>query len=75
MAHGAPRLFCAVSRIVARSENYEMDIVLDVNSELYPLEVNQKVLLVLVKTVRPSALLSAYVGLPGLMSARAAAQP
>lgn len=36
-----------VSRINARSENYEMELTLDLNNELYPLEIGEKFSLVL----------------------------
>ncbi|RKP09916.1 RNA polymerase [Thamnocephalis sphaerospora] len=34
--------FDRVSRINARSENYDMEMTLDVNSELYPMEIGDK---------------------------------
>ncbi|KAI7869721.1 RNA polymerase [Spinellus fusiger] len=43
--------FDRVSRLVARSENYEMDLTLDYNSELYPLEITDKVSLVLASSL------------------------
>ena len=43
---------CLVSRIFARSENYEMDLHLDIHCELYPLGLNQKFTFVLTKTVK-----------------------
>ncbi|CAM0138034.1 DNA-directed RNA polymerases I, II, and III subunit RPABC3 [Umbelopsis sp. WA50703] len=39
--------FDRVSRVRARSENYEMDLTLDYNTELYPLEIGEKFSLVL----------------------------
>ncbi|KAF9585401.1 DNA-directed RNA polymerases I, II, and III subunit RPABC3 [Lunasporangiospora selenospora] len=41
------RRFDKVSRINARSENYEMELTLDINNELYPLEIGEKFSLVL----------------------------
>lgn len=36
-----PRLLCtAVSRLECKGDLYEMDLILDVNNEIYPLEVN-----------------------------------
>ncbi|RUP50221.1 RNA polymerase Rpb8-domain-containing protein [Jimgerdemannia flammicorona] len=43
--------FDRVSRLKARSENYEMDLTLDYNNELYPLEINDKFSLVLASTL------------------------
>lgn len=40
-----------VNRIVARSENYQMDLVLDINSQLYKLDVAHKFILVLASTL------------------------
>ena len=40
-----------MSRILARSENYEMDLTLDVNTQLYKLEVNNKFTLALAKSL------------------------
>eukprot|EP00696_Hemimastix_kukwesjijk_P017621 gnl/Hemi2/6306_TR2161_c0_g10_i1.p1 gnl/Hemi2/6306_TR2161_c0_g10~~gnl/Hemi2/6306_TR2161_c0_g10_i1.p1 ORF type:complete len:146 (-),score=56.79 gnl/Hemi2/6306_TR2161_c0_g10_i1:40-477(-) len=34
--------FDRVSRLVCKSENYEMELVLDVNIQIYPMEINQK---------------------------------
>ncbi|KAF7721620.1 DNA-directed RNA polymerases I, II, and III subunit RPABC3 [Apophysomyces ossiformis] len=45
------KYFDRVSRLIARSENYEMDLVLDINSELYPLEVADKFSLVLASSL------------------------
>ena len=42
---------CVVSRVVGRGENYDMDIVLDVHSDLYKVAVGEKFSLVLAKTV------------------------
>ncbi|OAQ33695.1 RNA polymerase [Linnemannia elongata AG-77] len=44
---GAGKKFDKVSRINARSENYEMELTLDINNELYPLEIGEKFSLVL----------------------------
>jgi len=41
--------FDKVSRIYCRSESYEMDLVLDINSEIYPLDFNTKFTLVLAR--------------------------
>jgi len=49
--HG-PKKFSRVTRIVAHSENYEMDLVLDINWELYKLKVGEKFNMVLVKTLK-----------------------
>ncbi|KAI9318526.1 RNA polymerase [Dichotomocladium elegans] len=43
--------FDRVSRLVARSDTYEMDLLLDYNSELYPLELNDKVSLVIASSL------------------------
>ncbi|RUS22311.1 RNA polymerase Rpb8-domain-containing protein, partial [Endogone sp. FLAS-F59071] len=43
--------FDRVSRLEARSENYEMDLVLDFNNEIYPLDINDKFSLVLASTL------------------------
>ncbi|KAG0168744.1 DNA-directed RNA polymerases I, II, and III subunit RPABC3 [Apophysomyces sp. BC1034] len=43
--------FDRVSRLIARSENYEMDLTLDFNSELYPLDVTDKFSLVLASSL------------------------
>jgi DNA-directed RNA polymerase I, II, and III subunit RPABC3 len=43
--------FDRVSRIKANGENYGMDLVLDVNVELYPLKVGTKMNLALAKTI------------------------
>lgn len=45
------RLTWSVSRIFASSENYEMELILDVNSEIYPLEVSTKFSLVLAENL------------------------
>jgi DNA-directed RNA polymerase I, II, and III subunit RPABC3 len=44
--------FDRVSRIVARGETYEVDLTLDVASEVYPLRVGDKFTLVLASTLR-----------------------
>ena len=44
--------YLLVSRIVAKSENYEMDLTLDIHSEMYPMEVHEKFALVLSPTLR-----------------------
>ncbi|KAI9012621.1 RNA polymerase [Phycomyces nitens] len=59
--------FDRVSRLIARSENYEMDLTLDYNSEIYPLEITDKVSLVLasslsLEAVTESAVTSAGAG-------------
>lgn len=48
-------LCCAaqVTRIEARSENFDMFMHLDINSELYPLKEGQKFFLVLSSTLNP----------------------
>ncbi|KAI8376421.1 RNA polymerase [Radiomyces spectabilis] len=43
--------FDRVARLIARSENYEMDLTLDFNSELYPLEIADKFSLVLASSL------------------------
>ncbi|KAI8093197.1 RNA polymerase [Halteromyces radiatus] len=43
--------FDRVSRVIARSENYEMDLTLDVNSELYPLDIAEKFSLMLASSL------------------------
>lgn len=40
-----------VSRIVGRGENYDMDLVLDINSQIYRLPTGQKFNLLLAKTL------------------------
>eukprot|EP01119_Soliformovum_irregulare_P016394 TRINITY_DN4729_c0_g1_i1.p1 TRINITY_DN4729_c0_g1~~TRINITY_DN4729_c0_g1_i1.p1 ORF type:complete len:145 (-),score=35.77 TRINITY_DN4729_c0_g1_i1:124-558(-) len=42
--------FEKVSRIFGNSENYEMELILDVNSDIYPLEINNKVYFTLAST-------------------------
>jgi len=37
--------FDRVSRIYATSENYEMELILDVNTDIYPIDINTKVTL------------------------------
>ena len=44
--------FDRVSRIVARGETYEVDLTLDVATEVYPLRVGDKFTLVLASTLR-----------------------
>lgn len=44
--------FDRVSRVVARGETYEVDLTLDVASEVYPLRVGDKFTLVLASTLR-----------------------
>ncbi|KAI8059336.1 RNA polymerase [Gongronella butleri] len=43
--------FDRVSRVLARSENYEMELTLDINSELYPVEIAEKVSFVLASSL------------------------
>eukprot|EP00818_Percolomonas_sp_WS_P008075 CAMPEP_0117442966 /NCGR_PEP_ID=MMETSP0759-20121206/4439_1 /TAXON_ID=63605 /ORGANISM="Percolomonas cosmopolitus, Strain WS" /LENGTH=155 /DNA_ID=CAMNT_0005234901 /DNA_START=48 /DNA_END=515 /DNA_ORIENTATION=+ len=43
--------FDKVSRIECKSENYEMDLVLDVNTDIYPIEVSDKLTLALATSV------------------------
>ncbi|KAI8886562.1 RNA polymerase [Backusella circina FSU 941] len=43
--------FDRVSRLVGRSENYEMDLTLDFNSEIYPLKLGEKFSLVLASSL------------------------
>lgn len=40
-----------VSRIFAKSENYEMDMTLDVNTELYPLHKQEKITILLARSL------------------------
>lgn len=40
-----------VTRLGCSSENYEMDLLLDVNTELYPVELNDKFTIVLASTL------------------------
>jgi len=40
-----------VSRIQGRSENYEMDLTLDVNTEIYPIEIGDKFALMLASSL------------------------
>ena len=44
--------FDRVSRVVARGETYEVDLTLDVASEVYPLKLGDKFTLVLASTLR-----------------------
>lgn len=41
-----------MSRVIAKGEAYEMDMVLDINSELYPLEVGDKCKVLLANTLK-----------------------
>ncbi|KAL6079750.1 DNA-directed RNA polymerases I, II, and III subunit RPABC3 [Balamuthia mandrillaris] len=43
--------FDKVSRIEAQSENYEMQLVLDVNSDIYPVEIGEKFTMALASTL------------------------
>ncbi|KAI9363251.1 RNA polymerase [Pilaira anomala] len=43
--------FDRVSRLVGRSENYEMDLTLDFNAEIYPLKIGEKFSLVLASSL------------------------
>ncbi|KAJ1677386.1 DNA-directed RNA polymerases I, II, and III subunit RPABC3 [Spiromyces aspiralis] len=43
-----------VSRISARSENYDMDLILDINTDLYPLNAEDKFSLVLASSLNVS---------------------
>lgn len=43
--------FDRVSRIQAKSDNYDMKLLLDINTELYPVQSGQKVTLVLSKSI------------------------
>ncbi|ORX58555.1 RNA polymerase [Piromyces finnis] len=43
--------FDRVSRIQGRSENYEMDLTLDVNTEIYPIEIGDKFALMLASSL------------------------
>lgn len=47
--------YLLVSRINARSENYEMELTLDINNELYPLEIGEKFSLVLATSLSLTA--------------------
>ncbi|KAI4324321.1 hypothetical protein L6164_023872 [Bauhinia variegata] len=47
------KFFDKVSRIEAKSEKFDMLMLLDINSELYPLNVGQKFALQLVPTLNP----------------------
>ncbi|CAG8525640.1 7875_t:CDS:2 [Ambispora gerdemannii] len=48
--------FDRVSRFVARSENYEMELTLDVNIELYPLDIGDRVSLCLASSLESNPL-------------------
>eukprot|EP01102_Stenamoeba_stenopodia_P002855 TRINITY_DN12734_c0_g1_i1.p1 TRINITY_DN12734_c0_g1~~TRINITY_DN12734_c0_g1_i1.p1 ORF type:complete len:144 (-),score=34.75 TRINITY_DN12734_c0_g1_i1:64-495(-) len=43
--------FDKVSRVEGSGENYEMELVLDVNTDIYPIEIGQKFTLVLASTL------------------------
>ncbi|KAL1927362.1 hypothetical protein VTP01DRAFT_3991 [Rhizomucor pusillus] len=43
--------FDRVSRLVARSTNYDLDIILDFNSEIYPLQAGEKIFFVLASSL------------------------
>jgi DNA-directed RNA polymerase I, II, and III subunit RPABC3 len=43
--------FDKVSRIAADSENYEMDLLLDVNTDVYPVELSERLTLALATTL------------------------
>eukprot|EP01098_Paradermamoeba_levis_P014296 TRINITY_DN6773_c0_g1_i1.p1 TRINITY_DN6773_c0_g1~~TRINITY_DN6773_c0_g1_i1.p1 ORF type:complete len:163 (+),score=40.46 TRINITY_DN6773_c0_g1_i1:44-490(+) len=43
--------FDRVSRLICKSENYEMDLTLDLNTEIYPVDINHKFTLVLAKSL------------------------
>lgn len=43
--------FDRVSRVQGRSENYEMDLTLDVNTEIYPMEIGEKYALMLASSL------------------------
>lgn len=43
--------FKLVSRLIGRSENYEMDLTLDFNSEIYPFKIGEKFSLVLASSL------------------------
>lgn len=45
--------FFAVTRVEAKSERFDMFMQLDINSEIYPLQVGQKFALLLVPTLNP----------------------
>lgn len=48
---GWQALALLVSRLVGKSETYEMTVLLDYNSEIYPLEINEKVSIVLASSL------------------------
>ncbi|KAF9362895.1 DNA-directed RNA polymerases I, II, and III subunit RPABC3 [Mortierella sp. NVP85] len=52
---GAGKKFDRVSRINARSENYEMELTLDIHNEIYPLEIGEKFSLVLATSLSLTA--------------------
>jgi DNA-directed RNA polymerase I, II, and III subunit RPABC3 len=43
--------FDRVSRLYCRGDSYEMELILDINSEIYPVELNQKLHIVLTKSI------------------------
>ncbi|KAL1918195.1 uncharacterized protein VTP21DRAFT_3461 [Calcarisporiella thermophila] len=49
------KFFDRCSRINARSENYEMDLTMDINSEIYPLDIGDKFSLVLASSLEVDA--------------------
>lgn len=44
-------MFCTVSRIEARSEQFDMFMQLDINTEIYPMHVGDKFTMVLAPTL------------------------
>lgn len=42
---------CAVSRIIGRSDLYEMQLTLDINIDVFPVDVGQKIQLCLASTL------------------------
>lgn len=46
--------FDKVSRIYGKSENYEMEVTLDLNTDIYPVEINDKLTLVLARSLSTS---------------------
>ena len=48
--------FFVVSRVFAESESFKMDLILDVNTQLYPIELNEKFRLLLTTTLREDGL-------------------
>ena len=49
--HSGTLIVILVSRLIARSENYEMDLTLDFNSEIYPLNTGEKFSFVLASSL------------------------